>query len=74
MHVSASVRSIESTEGHLHLFGHDIAVHVLYDFIGFKPATSASVQPILTDAEGTIVIMASMDAFIATALTCSWDD
>lgn len=64
----ANNRSVEAEDGHLQLFAHDITNQVVYEFMRLMPdATSSTHQH--TILESTLLTLASLYTFIATART-----
>lgn len=73
MELSVSTRNIHGKQDELSLFGHDIAIQVLHEFMGIIPDAAMSEEN-GRSVEGTILTLSRLDAFIATALTCLRDD
>lgn len=64
---------ILQTEDHLQLFGHNIAINVLHQFMGFVSGSTAMASDD-NKIEGTVLSFARLNAFITTAVGCLRDD
>lgn len=74
MEDAVQCRVIPFSDGTLQLFRHQIAIRVLHQFMGFDPQQPGSSASVETYVENSIVSLARLDAFIATAVVCLRED
>lgn len=61
-------------DGNLSLFGSEMAIRAVHEFIGFVPELQPESGTEVTFVEGSILALARLDAYVATVVTCFSDD